>query len=79
VAIKAQRKTVSAIQKALGAGDATVPEIAGRIDMPIDKVLWFVATMKKYGQVIEDGKAGDYYRYITTQAENKKEKTGDQS
>jgi predicted Rossmann fold nucleotide-binding protein DprA/Smf involved in DNA uptake len=76
-AMKAQRKTVKAIQAALAAGAATVPEIAVQTGTPTDRVLWFIATMKKYGQVVEDGKDGGYYRYTATAAVREDNKTGD--
>ncbi len=76
-AMKAQRKTISAIRHVLAGSSATVPEIAGNIRIPSDEVLWFIATMKKYGQVVEDGKDGGYYRYAATEAVTVEEKTGD--
>lgn len=76
-AMKAQRKSIDAIQKALGMGAATIPEVAAHTRIPADEVLWFVATMKKYGQIVEDGKDGGYYRYAVTQAFREEEKTGD--
>ncbi|GAB6905602.1 conserved hypothetical protein [Desulfosarcina cetonica] len=62
-AVKTQRKTLTAIKERLAMGAATVPEIAEHTGMPTDRVLWFLATMKKYGQIVEDGKDGGYYRY----------------
>jgi predicted Rossmann fold nucleotide-binding protein DprA/Smf involved in DNA uptake len=75
-AMKAQRKTIKAIQQTLAAGAATVPEIAEHTRIPTDEVLWFIATMKKYGQIVEDGKDGGYYRYAATEP-TKEEQTGD--
>ena len=76
-AMKAQRKSIEAIEATLATGPATIPEIAAHTRIPADEVLWFMATMKKYGQIVEDGKDGGYYRYATTQAANQEEKTGD--
>jgi predicted transcriptional regulator len=78
-AMKGQRKTVKAIQETLSAGAATVPEIAEYTSIPTDEVLWFIATMKKYGQIIEESKEGGYYRYAVTQTAKGKEKMGDHS
>jgi len=61
--MKRQRKTVKAIRQFLEKGPATVPQVADGAGMPADTVLWFMAAMKKYGEVIEDGKDGSYYRY----------------
>lgn len=76
-AMKAQRKSVKAIADRLSNGSATVPEIAEHTGIPSDAVLWFIATMKKYGQVVEDGKDGGYYHYAATPATGNEEKTGD--
>ena len=76
-AMKAQRKTIKAIETSLSGGAATVPEIAENADIPTDEALWFIATMKKYGQVVEEGKDGDYYRYTFIPAEAEDKKTGD--
>jgi predicted transcriptional regulator len=48
----------------------TVPEAAQAAGIPADKVLWFVAAMKKYGIVVEAGMCGDYPLY--QKAEEKK-------
>jgi len=76
-AMKAQRKTIKAIETSLSGGAATVPEIAAQAGIAADEALWFIATMKKYGQVVEDGKDGDYYRYAAVHAEAEEMKTGD--
>ncbi|BBO76837.1 hypothetical protein DSCW_42540 [Desulfosarcina widdelii] len=76
-AMKAQRKTIKAIEASLSNGAATVPEIAVRAGIPTDEALWFIATMKKYGQVVEEGKDGGYYRYTSIHAEAEDKKTGD--
>ena len=41
----------------------TIPEAAQATSIPADKVLWFVAAMKKYGVVVEAGMCGDYPLY----------------
>jgi predicted transcriptional regulator len=52
---------------------ATVPQVAEGVGIAADTILWFMAAMKKYGEVIEDGKDGGYYRYALIA----KEKSGD--
>jgi len=41
----------------------TVPEAAQATGIPADKVLWFIAAMRKYGIVVEAGMCGDYPLY----------------
>ena len=66
-AMRDQRKAIKAIKAALAATPSTVPEIAAKIEMPTDRVLWFLATMKKYGQIVEDQKDGGFFRYALTE------------
>jgi len=61
--MKEQRRVIQAVQEKLSAGPQTVPEIAQGIGLPASKVLWFVAAMKKYGQIMEGEKDGSYFRY----------------
>ena len=61
--IKTQKKVLKAIRGVLADGPATVPGLAETTGMPSDRVLWFVAAMKKYGEIVEDGKDGSFYRY----------------
>ena len=41
----------------------TVPEMAQVTGLPTEKVLWFLAALKKYGIVVEAGMCGDYPLY----------------
>jgi len=41
----------------------TVPEVAQATGLPTEKILWFLAAMKKYGLVVEAGMCGDYPLY----------------
>ena len=41
----------------------TVPEVAQATGIPTEKVLWFLAAMRKYGLVVEAGMCGDYPLY----------------
>ena len=58
-----QKKTIKAIRQALETDPATVPQIAAAVGLPSATVLWFVAGMKKYGQVVEAGEDDSYFRY----------------
>jgi predicted Rossmann fold nucleotide-binding protein DprA/Smf involved in DNA uptake len=58
-----QRRAVKAIKATLGDSELTVPEMAGATGLPASEVLWYVASLKKYGEILEGPKAGSYYRY----------------
>lgn len=60
---KSQKKTIKAIQQALEKEAATVPQIAEAVGLPTETVLWFLAGMKKYGQIVEAGQDDSYFRY----------------
>ena len=66
--MKEQRKAVKAIKARLEGAELTVPEIAAATGLPVSEVLWYVATLKKYGEILEGPKAGGYYRYRLGQA-----------
>jgi hypothetical protein len=61
--MKVQRQAVKAIKKSLEGAELTVPEIAAAAGLPPSEVLWYVATLKKYGEILEGPKDGGYYRY----------------
>ena len=65
--VKDQRKERKAIKKHLEKKSATVPEIAEATKILSDKVLWYLATLKKYGDIIEGEKDGSYFRYVLTE------------
>jgi predicted transcriptional regulator len=60
---KEQRKERKAIKGHLENQPATVPEISKAAGIPSDRVLWYLATLKKYGEIIEGKKDGGYFRY----------------
>ena len=61
--MKEQRQAVKAIKECLQGAELTVPEIAGATGLPPAEALWYVATLKKYGEIQEGSQAGGYYRY----------------
>ncbi len=65
--MKEQRKAVSALKAELQQGDKTVPELAAATGLPASEVLWYVATLKKYGEVLEGALDGSYFRYCLSQ------------
>jgi len=66
--VKEQKKSIKAIRAELKNEASTVPELATATGMAADMVLWYVAAMKKYGQVAEVEKEDGYYRYSLTAA-----------
>ena len=62
---QAARKKVRA---ALAAGPATVPAIAEASGLTTKDVLWHVAAMRKYGDLVETGTDGDYCTYALVAA-----------
>jgi predicted transcriptional regulator len=61
--MKQHRKAVKAIRDHLAGVELTVPEIAAATGLPPSEVLWYVASLKKFGEILEGTKAGDYYGY----------------
>lgn len=61
--MKEQRRAVRAIKASLAEAELTVPEMAAATGLPMPEVLWYVASLKKYGEILEGPKAGSYYRY----------------
>ncbi len=66
--MKEQRKAVKAIKEQLAGVELTVPEIAEATGLPASEVLWYVASLKKYGEILEGPKASGYYRYRLNEA-----------
>ncbi|MBU0767515.1 MAG: helix-turn-helix domain-containing protein [Proteobacteria bacterium] len=73
--VKEQKKILKAIKGYLENQPATVPEISKATGIPSDRVLWYLATLKKYGDIIEGEKDGGYFRYVL--AESAVEKTAE--
>ncbi|MCG6908584.1 MAG: winged helix-turn-helix domain-containing protein [Deltaproteobacteria bacterium] len=61
--IKTQNKLIKKIKEQIKDEGRTVPEIAEAINASTSQVLVFVSTLKKYGEVVEDAKDGDYFKY----------------
>ena len=66
--MKEPRRAVKAIKAHLEGAELTVPEIAAATGLPVSEVLYYVATLKKYGEILEGPKDGSYYRYRLGQA-----------
>lgn len=65
--VKEQKKALKAIKGQLKEGVETVPRIAEATGIPADRVLWYIAALKKYGEVGESEKDGSYFRYMLTE------------
>ena len=61
--VKAQNQAVKAIKEQLKEHSRTVPEIAEGAGIVTSEVMWYIATLKKYGQVLESDQDGSYFRY----------------
>lgn len=61
--VKAQNATIKAIKDQLAAEARTVPEMAQALKMKTSDVLLFIAALRKYGEVVEGPKDGDYFKY----------------
>jgi len=60
---KDQKKAFKSIREILNDDERTVPELAKETGMPAYEILYYIATLKKYGSVLEGAKDGGYFRY----------------
>ena len=74
--VKIQKKNLKAIKGYLKEGAGTVPQIAEATGVSSDKVLWYIAALKKYGEIDESEKDGSYFRYMLTER-SQNESSGD--
>ncbi len=61
--MKEQRQDLAALKGELQKGGKTVPELAAATGIAPPRVLWYLATLKKYGEIVENGQDGSYFRY----------------
>jgi hypothetical protein len=61
--MKIQKKAVKGIKELLENEALTVPEIATATGTSTMETLWYIASLKKYGQIIEAEKDGSYFKY----------------
>ena len=61
--IREQRRTIGAIRGQLEENPKTVPEIASALGVSSSQIMWWVAALKKFGEVVEREKDGSYFRY----------------
>ena len=61
--IKAQTKRIAAIKSQIKDEPRTVPQIAAALGMNAADVLVTLSALRKYGEVLEDVKDVDYFKY----------------
>ena len=61
--VKEQNRIKAAILGSISASAKSVPEIAQATGVPSRIVLWYLAGLKKYGLIFEEGKKGTFYTY----------------
>jgi len=67
--LKADRDTRKALRQALKYGPKTIPELTQQLNLPGEKVTWYVMALRRYGEIVESGQAGDYFRYALKEPE----------
>lgn len=65
--IRTHKKAIKLIKEQLEKEAATIPELAQTTGMPSDQVLWYMATLKKYGEIVEGDKDGSYFKYALSE------------
>ncbi|MBW1735868.1 MAG: winged helix-turn-helix domain-containing protein [Deltaproteobacteria bacterium] len=68
--LKEQNRIVKMIVEQMKDGPRTVPEISQAAGIPSADVMWYIATMKKFGQVLEADQDGSYFRYGLAEGES---------
>ncbi len=61
---KAQKKVIEAMKELLRGGGKSVPELAAGIGLSPSEALWYIAALRKYGQIAEGEKKGGYFQYL---------------
>jgi predicted transcriptional regulator len=61
--LREQKRIQQEICRVLRERPRTVPEVAEATGIPRQQVLWYLAAMKKYNLVVENGMCGDYPLY----------------
>lgn len=60
---KEQRKIVKAIKEALKSGPKTILQIAEETNLKTDVVVWYLFSLRKYGEIQEVEEVEGYYTY----------------
>jgi hypothetical protein len=71
--MKSQNREIKSIKKALGNAPRTVPFLAKETGLPTHAVLWYVAALMKYGEIVAGESDGGYIHYLLAGKGEKKE------
>lgn len=61
--LKEQTRIRKEIARVLKVGPQTAPAVSAATGISTEVVFWHLMALRKYGQVVEAGEDGDYYRY----------------
>ena len=61
--VKGHNSALRAIREQLKETPRMVPEIAEGAGLPSWEVMWYVASMKKFGEILEADQDDSYFRY----------------
>jgi len=67
--LRADRETRKALLEALKFGPKTIPELTQQLNLPGEKVTWYVMALKRYGEIVEAGQVRDHFRYAMKETE----------
>jgi len=70
--VKEHNSALGAIRVILKDTPRTVPDIALATGLSTSKVMWYVASMKKYGEILEADHEESYFRYGLAGGEKEK-------
>ena len=70
--VKGHNSAIRAIREQLKDTPRTVPEIAEGAGLMSSEVMWYVASMKKFGEILEADQDDSYFRYELAGGENQK-------
>ena len=68
--VKTQKKDLKSLKEQVAGDGATAPEIAEATGIEVSRVIWYLATLKQYGEVVEGAKDGCYFKYILVEKES---------
>ncbi len=61
--VKEQNMIIGKIKDCLQHGPRTPVEISKETSLPSARVMYYLASLKKYGEVVEGEKQGEYFTY----------------
>jgi hypothetical protein len=67
--LKEQQTARKALSRSMQGEPKSIPQLAAASGLPAHAVLWHVAAMKKYGEIVEAGMDEDSVYYLYTLAE----------